>query len=86
MEYCIDSMQRLNTYTYASSIIIYFLNDLQHQKMSTFQNKAAWIASPKARPLQVGSGPTPSPSENEVVIKVAYAAVNPADWKVRKGS
>jgi NADPH:quinone reductase-like Zn-dependent oxidoreductase len=50
---------------------------------STLKNQAAWIPAAKANPLKVGPGPTPNPSENEVVIKVAYAAVNPADWKVR---
>jgi NADPH:quinone reductase-like Zn-dependent oxidoreductase len=45
-------------------------------------NRAAWLQAEKANPLVVGAGPTPDPSEDEVVIKVAYAAVNPADWKV----
>lgn len=49
---------------------------------SIFKNEAAWVTSAKARPLEVGPGPQPNPSENEVVIKVAYAAVNPTDWKV----
>jgi hypothetical protein len=49
----------------------------------TLNNKAAWITDLKARPLKVGPGPEPNPSENEVVIKVGYAAVNPTDWKVR---
>ncbi|TVY19982.1 Dehydrogenase orsE [Lachnellula arida] len=43
-------------------------------------NKAAWLPFEKAPALEVGPGPTPNPSENEVVIKVAYAAVNPTDW------
>ena len=50
---------------------------------STLKNEAAWITAEKARPLKVGPGPKPNPSEYEVVIKVAYAAVNPTDWKVR---
>lgn len=50
--------------------------------MAPFINEAAWLTSANARPFQVGPGPEPSPSENEVVIKVAYAAVNPIDWKV----
>lgn len=48
------------------------------------KNEAAWIPSPRAKELQVGPGPEPNPSENEVVIKVGYAAVNPVDWKVPK--
>jgi NADPH:quinone reductase-like Zn-dependent oxidoreductase len=46
-------------------------------------NQAAWLPEEKARSMEVGPGPTPNPEENEVVIKVAYAAVNPTDWKVR---
>lgn len=45
-------------------------------------NEAAWIKAFKAYPLEVGPGPQPDPTENEVVIKVAYAAANPLDWKV----
>jgi len=29
--------------------------------------------------------PTPRPEANEVLVKVAYAAVNPVDWKIREG-
>jgi hypothetical protein len=45
-------------------------------------NIAAWLPEEKAGALEVGPGPKPTPAENEVVIKVAYAAVNPTDWKV----
>lgn len=45
-------------------------------------NEAAWLDSPGAYPLRVGPGPQPDPADNEVVIKVAYGAVNPLDWKV----
>ena len=44
-------------------------------------NQAAWIPKEKAR-VEVGPGLTPNPAENEVVIEVSYAAVNPTDWKV----
>lgn len=50
--------------------------------MPSFINEAAWIASAKSKPLQVGPAPAPIPEENEIVIKVAYAAINPVDWKV----
>lgn len=49
---------------------------------STFSNEAAWITAARARSLKVGPGPQPDPTEDEVVIKVAYAAVNPVDYKV----
>jgi NADPH:quinone reductase-like Zn-dependent oxidoreductase len=50
----------------------------------SFNNEAAWIETEKANPLVVGPGPTPSPGEDEIVIKVAYATVNPTDYKVSK--
>jgi hypothetical protein len=50
------------------------------------ENKAAWQAAAKVKALQVGPGPKPDPSENELVIKVAYAAVNPTDCKVSTNS
>ena len=64
------------------------LNSNSHPllKMATaLKNEAAWITAAKARPLQVGPGPNPDPADYEVVIKVAYAAVNPTDWKVSNG-
>ncbi|KAF7166400.1 hypothetical protein CNMCM5623_000088 [Aspergillus felis] len=42
-------------------------------------NEAAWVPAEKAR-CEVGPGPLPKPAENEVVIEVAYAAVNPIDY------
>ncbi|PKX88369.1 zinc-binding alcohol dehydrogenase family protein [Aspergillus novofumigatus IBT 16806] len=42
-------------------------------------NEAAWIPAEKAK-CEVGPGPLPKPAENEVVIEVAYAAVNPIDY------
>lgn len=45
-------------------------------------NKAAWNPVEYATSLEVGPGPVPDPGENEVVIEVAYAAVNPVDWMV----
>jgi NADPH:quinone reductase-like Zn-dependent oxidoreductase len=47
-------------------------------------NEAAWLDSPSAYPLRVGPGPQPDPADDEVVIKVAYGAVNPLDWKVSR--
>ncbi|MEP1472520.1 MAG: NADP-dependent oxidoreductase [Halieaceae bacterium] len=35
--------------------------------------------------LTYGEIPTPSPGPGELLIKVAYAGVNPADWKNRQG-
>jgi NADPH:quinone reductase-like Zn-dependent oxidoreductase len=46
-------------------------------------NIAAWLPYEKATKMEIGVGPTPNPTDKEVVIKVAYAAVNPADWKAR---
>lgn len=52
--------------------------------MTSLLNQAAWQPKARTRSLRVGPGPIPSPNEHEVVIKVAYAAVNPTDWKVSK--
>lgn len=35
--------------------------------------------------LKIKEMPLPIPQENEVLIKVAYAGVNPVDWKIREG-
>ncbi|OKL60155.1 hypothetical protein UA08_04906 [Talaromyces atroroseus] len=42
-------------------------------------NRAAFITGKGIRPLEVGPGPVPNPAKNEVVIKVAYVAINPVD-------
>lgn len=49
---------------------------------SITSNEAAWIPAEKAM-CEVGPGPVPKPTDNEVVIQVAYAAVNPIDYLVR---
>lgn len=50
--------------------------------MSAFKNEAAWIMAEKAKEMEVKEGPAPDPAADEVVIKVAYAAINPSDWRV----
>jgi NADPH:quinone reductase-like Zn-dependent oxidoreductase len=35
--------------------------------------------------LRPANLPSPEPAGNEVLIEVAYAAVNPVDWKIREG-
>jgi NADPH2:quinone reductase len=35
--------------------------------------------------LHPGEIPTPAPKAGEVLIRIAYASVNPADWKCREG-
>lgn len=51
--------------------------------MTITGNRAAWQTAAEKRPLEVGPAPNPDPAENEVVIRVAYAAVNSCDWNVR---
>lgn len=36
--------------------------------------------------LHIQEVPTPSPSDNEVLIQIQYAGVNPVDWKIREGA
>lgn len=35
--------------------------------------------------MKLGELPTPKPAAGEVLIKIAYVSVNPADWKDRQG-
>lgn len=35
--------------------------------------------------LYIGDAPKPVPAADDVLIRVAYAAINPADWKIREG-
>lgn len=70
---------------HTSLLVVLLMPELLFESSNmTFTNYAAWLQAEKANPLVLGPGPTPDPSENEVVIKVAYAAVTPADWKVRR--
>lgn len=63
--------------------ILHFRDYQAVATMTITDNQAAWQTAATTRPLKVGPGPTPDPAENEVVIKVAYAAVNSCDWNVR---
>jgi NADPH:quinone reductase-like Zn-dependent oxidoreductase len=49
-------------------------------------NQAAWIKRPKARPLSVESAPIAKAEPGEVVIKNAFVAINPVDWKIQEYS
>ena len=46
-------------------------------------NRAAWIKSRKQHPLVVEDAPAAHPGPEEVVIKNAYVAINPVDWKIQ---
>lgn len=35
--------------------------------------------------LYVGEAPKPVPEPGDVLIRVAYSSINPADWKIRRG-
>ncbi|PMD18134.1 GroES-like protein, partial [Hyaloscypha hepaticicola] len=45
-------------------------------------NQAAWLKAPKAN-LEVDSAPTAKAGQGEVVIKNAFLAINPVDWKIQ---
>lgn len=50
---------------------------------SELKNNAAWFGGAKGEALKVGPGPDQSDcSADEVIIKVAYVAINPSEWKV----
>lgn len=53
------------------------------KSIATMSNQAAWIKSPKAKPLGVDSAPYPTAGTGEVVIKNAAVSVNPVDWKIQ---
>lgn len=56
------------TQTEAESIISLFIMP---------QNKAAWLEGLKKYPLRVGDAPYSEPNADQVLIKVAYTAMNP---------
>jgi NADPH:quinone reductase-like Zn-dependent oxidoreductase len=47
-------------------------------------NQAAWIKAPKSKPFTVEHAPTAHAGPGEVVIKNAYVAINPVDWKIQE--
>ena len=49
-------------------------------------NEAAWIKVAKAYPFEVGSAPEAKAGPGEVVVKNAYVAINPVDWKIQEYS
>ena len=55
----------------------------QKNVITNMSNQAAWIKAPKAR-LEVDSAPVAKARPGEVVIKNAYVAINPVDWKVQE--
>ena len=49
-------------------------------------NRAAWIRTPKQKPLSVESAAAAQAGLGEVVIKNAFVAINPVDWKTQEYS
>ncbi|KAI0426286.1 GroES-like protein [Xylaria sp. FL1042] len=47
-------------------------------------NKAAFYPSDKAAALEVGASAYPTPSDNEVIIKVAATGINPVDVTIQR--
>jgi hypothetical protein len=47
-------------------------------------NQAAWWQSAQDKHFTVAPAPAYTPADDEVVIKVAYVAINPSEWKVRQ--
>ena len=45
-------------------------------------NQAAWLKTGKA-PLEVGAAPYPKAGPGEIIVKNAYVAMNPVDWKIQ---
>jgi NADPH:quinone reductase-like Zn-dependent oxidoreductase len=48
-------------------------------------NQAAWIKTIKTK-LEVDSAPDAKAGPGEVVIKNAFVAINPVDWKIQEYS
>jgi NADPH:quinone reductase-like Zn-dependent oxidoreductase len=46
-------------------------------------NQAAWFLTSEAKSFVVDSAPYPKPAPDEVIIKTAAVAINPADWKIQ---
>ncbi|KAG0649801.1 Trans-enoyl reductase [Hyphodiscus hymeniophilus] len=46
-------------------------------------NRAAWIKTPRAKPFSVDVAPAAKAGLGEVVVKNAYLAINPVDWKIQ---
>ncbi|SPQ23141.1 01115b18-6811-4f7b-83d0-2e876b7043d9 [Thermothielavioides terrestris] len=46
-------------------------------------NVAAWLPSPRARPLKVDNAEYPTVGDNEIVVKVSAVALNPMDWLIQ---
>ncbi|KAL8903236.1 MAG: hypothetical protein Q9171_007471 [Xanthocarpia ochracea] len=44
-------------------------------------NSAAWLVGEKVHPLEVMTAPYNLPGENEILVKNAALAINPADWE-----
>ena len=43
-------------------------------------NQAAYVLTPREKPLVVGSAPFPTPTADEIVIQNRAIAINPVDW------
>jgi NADPH:quinone reductase-like Zn-dependent oxidoreductase len=52
---------------------------------SPLSNRAAWLNEKFDKDFLIGPGPDQSSAvDDEVIVKVAYVAINPSEWKVSR--
>jgi hypothetical protein len=67
-----------------SNLILKSFLPSRRPKYTKMTNQAAWIKAAGAKPLSVEPAPTAKAGPGEVVVKNAFLAINPVDWKIQE--